>query len=77
MQSRDHLTVVLLKRLFEDFTGDPVVKTLSSNTRGVDLIFGGGTKVPHFLLKYGDCGRSLNKGEYFILFQNCDFIPHL
>lgn len=35
MQSHDHLTVVLLKRLFKDFTGDPVVKIPYSQCRNM------------------------------------------
>lgn len=47
MQSRDHLTVVLLKRLFEDFTGDPVVKIPYSQCRNMGSTPGQGSKIPH------------------------------
>ena len=37
------------KRLFRDFPGSPVVKTLPSNAGGTGSIPGGGPKIPHAL----------------------------
>ena len=53
-----------------NFSGTSLVVQWSrlhaSKAGSVGSIPGWGTKIPHFLLKYGDCGGSLNKGEYFI-----------
>ena len=45
--SKSNQIILLLKNLYQDFPGDPVVKNLPANTGDMGSIPGPETKIPH------------------------------